>query len=133
MTRKIEYIIFNIYNWYYKMSLYRRQINPGSLTVHQFAVSAAMWVFLIYVLCDRLFIHHYLKKRIALPIIFMIWVLFYGLFSNALLDNFKYLDIYNKFKDYAANNAHAKRDMILSFLIVLLPFIIMIIYAFTGF
>jgi hypothetical protein len=115
------------------MKRYGRQVNPEIVTVAQFAGSAATWVFLVYVACDRLFIHHYLKEKFTVPVMMIIWVFFYYLIDRALIDNYKYLDIYNKYKDYASNNSKAKRDLILSFILVSLPFIIIVIYAFTGF
>jgi hypothetical protein len=129
MNKRFEYLFFNVYNWYYKMKLSGRNVDPGMLTVSAFAICCSMWGLVIYAFCDRLFIHHYLGQKILAPIVIIVWVISYYLFSNALLDNYKYLDIYNKYKEYAATNAKAKRDTLLSILFLVLPVIVMVIYA----
>src|SRR5579872_1142414 len=110
MNKTFEYLFFNVYNWYYKMALLRRRIEPAYLTVSIIAFSVAMWAFAIYLFCDRVFFHHYLTSKILAPLMIIVWALFYYLLSSAFLDNYKYLDIYNKYKEYAASNKKARRD-----------------------
>jgi hypothetical protein len=129
MKYRFEYLFFNVYNWYNKMKLSGRKVDPGYLTVAIFAFSGSMWGFAIYLFCDHFFIHHYLQEKILGPCLAIVWVLFYYLFSSALLDNYKYLDIYNKYKDYTTSNAKAKRDTLISILFVILPFLIVLTYG----
>ena len=129
MKRRFEYLFFNIYNWYNEMRLSGRKVDPTYLTVSLFAFSGTSWGFVIYVFCDRLFIHNYLEEKIMVPCLTMLWVLFYYLLSTALIDNYKYLNIYNKYKPYAASNTKAKRDTVFSILFVVLPVLIELTYG----
>jgi hypothetical protein len=125
MKWKFDYLFFNVYNWYNKMRLSGRKVDPTYLTVAIFAFSHTMWCFAIYLFCDRLFIHHYLNK-IMWPCLTIVWILFYYFLNTALIDNYRYLDIYNKYKDYAASNTKAKRDTLISILFVILPVLIVL-------
>lgn len=133
MSKRIEYLFFNIYNWYYQMSLYRPAIKPGPQTIFLLSLSAGCWIFLPYFLCDRLILHFALPEKIMVPIMFIICVLLYVWFSSLFIDNYKYLEIYNKYKVNAENTVKRKRDRLISFILVILPFLLLILCGFFIF
>jgi len=126
---KIEYLFFNIYNWYYQMSLSRPKINPSGQTVFLFSASLGGWCIVFWDFLMQVILHQNYNRRNAEIITLALVFIFYYIFDRLFIDNSKYLEIYNKFKEYSRLNVKRKRDTALSFLIIFMPYLLIIVYG----
>lgn len=129
MKQKIEYLFFNIYNWYYEMSLYRPQVKAGPLTILMLSACNIGWIVLLFSVTVQEIMHRQFNTKTLGYIAFGIMIFFQYVFNRIFIDNFRYLDIYNKYKDYSKSNPHKKRDTFVSFSIIFLPYFLIILYG----
>jgi hypothetical protein len=125
---KLEYLFFNVYNWYYKMSLYRPKVNPKVQTVFVFALCIGGWCIILFLLLVGVILHRPYNQRNVMLVGASIIFLFYFIFDRVFIDSYKYLDIYNKYKEYAKTNVKGKRDTAISFLIIFMPYLLGMLY-----
>jgi hypothetical protein len=130
--RGIDYLCFNVYNWFYKMSLYRPNVSPGPQTVMLLSMGASAWVMLFWMSYLR-FHHSYLSKVPSSTLyIAGIYILFFGIFRYILIDKNGLQKLFWKYEEKSKQSSNGKRELIISFSILLIPYLFIFMFAFLG-
>jgi hypothetical protein len=126
----INYLFFNLYNWYYKDGMYNRRINPCDCAIYLLSLGTGFWLIVFGNLFSNIFYGsnlHYDKSQIMYYAI--IPFLVYIFYNNYFYFSDRYLRIYNQFIEYSKTNGNKKRDLIITFTIVIIPFPIIVIWT----
>jgi len=130
----VHYLFFNIYSWYYKDGMYNRKINPGLQTITVLVIGTVLWLSLFVQMYFHLIrgsnviLNKSFKfSAIGIILLLMIFYNYYFIRSD------RYLKIYDRYMDYSRGNANERRDLFISFMFLLFPFPIMIIYTMLNY
>ncbi len=125
-----EYLFFYIYDWYYQMSLYRPKVIPADATFMSLLFGTIGWLAFLL----QLFVHfvkdltYGTNSKIGTAIVVIIII---GMYSNLLFDNYKYIEIHNRYKEVLKENK--RRNLIISFSVLFGGFPLMGIYALLSY
>ena len=126
----VRYLFFNIYNWYYKDGIYNRKIDPCDMAIYMFSLGTSFWLILILNVYSNIIYGSNLSYNKSYKIYYAITpVLAYVFYNNYFYFSDRYARIYNQFKDFSKTNINKKRDLIISFTILLVPFPIIAFWA----
>lgn len=124
----INYIYFNIYNWYFEMKTDGRKVNPQSLTSMAFGLCVGGWVILFTV-----FYLQFITQKVLIPDLVKYIIGFVILISAGLINEFyssgnRYQKIY---KEYISGDIvkNKKKGVLLSFLFIFLPYFILVMFG----
>jgi hypothetical protein len=130
--RSVNYLFFNIYNWFYKDGMYNRRINPSLQAVSMFAIGTVLWLILIFNIVTHIFniVNVYNStERLTIGLIVLVIMAFYNYY---FISSDRYLRIYDQFKDFSKGSKNKRRDLIISFVILLFPFPIIVTWAYIS-
>ena len=115
----LDYLYFNFYKWYLRMKLNGRNIEPSSLAAMALAMGSTMYTLIIYEFAWRELLRKKadITKGDAQIFSVLIALAFYFLYKYLYVDNWKYLKVYEAYKD---SPGMGKMQQFLSFFIVLL-------------
>ncbi len=130
--KRVHYLFFNIYNWFYKDGMYNRRIDPSLQTVSVFVIGTGLWLVLIYNLLTKIFkipnVYN-TNEKLTIGLVVLILMAFYNYY---FISGDRYLRIYDQFKDFSMENKNKKRDLIISFSILFFPFPIIVIWVYIS-
>jgi hypothetical protein len=130
--KSLDYLYFNFYKWYLRMKLNGRKIEPSNLAALALAMGSALYTAVIFGLVWLKVLHRttdITKGYVQISAI-AITLLFYALYKNLYVDNWKYLKVYEAYKD---SPGMGKMQQFLSFFIVLLlPLTFVVLYIFLS-
>ena len=128
--KHVDYLYFNIYNYFYKLSLYRQSINPRIQTMYLFALGSGGWLLLL----ESVYLHFIRHSRFTTR---GESTLFAGAIYmlTAVLSNYIFvikdrdLKIFGKYEELS--NQHPKRNwhLVASLCILLLPYAALVCFA----
>jgi uncharacterized membrane protein len=126
----VNYLFFNIYNWFYKDGMYNRKIDPNIQTISIFVMGTMGWLGVFSAFYSHFIAHSDFLINNSYKLYIIGVVLFLMIFYNYyFFVNDKYLNIYHQYKIYSKENKNRKRDLVLSFIIIFFPFPLIVIYA----
>jgi len=125
----IDYVYFNLYRWYNKMKTEGRKVDPENATSMIFGLSIGGW----FILIDVIYHHFFLKiplNNIDIIISAFIMIISWGLVNTFYSKNERYLIVYTRYmaSDIVKNKA---KEIFISFLFLLLPYILLPIFVIT--
>ena len=131
--RGIDYLYFNIYSYFYRISQYRQNFNVRIQAMYLFSLGSGGWLLLL----ESLYLHGIKHSRFSSPAESMLFavslyaltaLLFYYIFIVKDRD----LKIYGKYEELAAENPKRKWHLFLSLGVLVLPYLVLLSFAFFA-
>ena len=128
--KHIDYLYFNIYSYFYRISLYKRSLNHRMQTMYLFSLGSGGWLLLLESIYLR-FIKH---TRFASPgesavfsssLYFLTAAFYYYIFILRDRD----LMIFGKYQELSDKNPNGKRDFIISLTVLAFPYAVLMAFA----
>lgn len=124
-----DYPFFLIYNWYYKDGMYNRKIDPGQTAIHSIILGIILWIVMLMHMFNLI-----INKKGEFDTSFKVYAGFIAVVLMAFLYNYyyfsdRYLRIYNQFVEYSKQNKNRKRDLVITFIFLYLPFPVIVIWG----
>lgn len=130
MIKHIDYLYFNIYNYFHRSSQYRQILNPRIQALYIFSLGSGGWLLLVESLYLHLFKHHRFASRMESTIFAgTIYMLTAAFFHYIFIIKDRDLEIVDKYQALTGGHPKRKWHLILSLSILLLPYVLMICSA----
>ena len=128
--KHIDYLYFNIYNYFYRISQYRQSFNTRIQAMYLFSLGSGGWLLLLEALYLHLIKHAWFSSP-AESAIFAIslYVLTALLFNYTFIIKDRDLKIFEKYEELSNQNPKRKRHLIISISILLLPYLVLLSFA----
>ena len=129
--KPVEYLYFNIYNHFYQRAYSSQEFYVRIQAMYLFSLSIGAWILLFEAIYLRIFRHSWFSSKSG-SVIFATTV-YLGI---ALLCNYIFIvnerdrKIYGKYEEVWDNNPRKKRDLMISFFVVVAPFICFALLSF---
>lgn len=125
--KQLEYLYFNIYNHYNKRSYYPDGLFVRLLTMYLLSLSAGGWILLVQAGFLRFvrqawFTSPQAAMLFAVSVYLVVGLMFYRIFIVNEHDQ----KIVNKYADAWNRNPNKKRDLLISALIAIVPYVILL-------
>jgi hypothetical protein len=122
--KHVDYLYFNIYNYFYRLSLYRQTLNPRMQAMYVFSLGSGGWLLLFEAIYLHLFKHSRFSSKsestvFAASLYFLTALLFHYIFIVKDRD----LKIFGKYEELSNSNPKRKWHFIFSISILLLPYL----------
>src|SRR5882757_242948 len=113
--KHIDYLYFNIYNYFYRISQYRQSFNTRIQAMYLFSLGSGGWLLLLEALYLHLIKHAWFSSP-AESAIFAIslYVLTALLFNYTFIIKDRDLKIFEKYEELSNQNPKRKRHLIIS-------------------
>jgi len=127
----VDYLYFNVYNYFYKISQYRHSFNPRMQTVYLFSLGSGGWLLLL----ESIYLHTIKHARFssrgescffALSIYLLTALLFHYIFIFKDRDQ----KIFGKYEALSSRNPKRHRHLIVSMSVLFIPYMALIAMAF---
>lgn len=126
----VDYLYFNIYNYFYRLSLYRRSFNPRMQAMYLFSLGSGGWLLLM----EALYLHFLKHTRFSSPMqstifatsIYMLTTVF---FNYYFIIRDRDLEIYGKYEKTVKPKKKRKRHFFVSVCILAMPYIALLSLA----
>lgn len=129
--KHVDYLYFNIYNYFYKLSQYRQHINPRIQAMYLFALGSGGWLLLL----ESVYLHFIRHSRFTsrgestlfAGAIYML---------TAVLSNYIFiikdrdLKIFGKYEELSIRQPKRNWHLAISLCVLLLPYIALVCFAF---
>jgi hypothetical protein len=128
--KHIDYLYFNIYNYFYRLSHYRPSINFRTQAMFLFSIGSGGWLLLM----ESVYLHFIKHTRFASPMQSMvfassIYVLTAALFNYIFIVKDRDQKIFGKYEELAGQNPKQKRHFIISLFVLGLPYLVLATFA----
>src|SRR5579859_3448463 len=128
--KHIDYLYFNIYNYFYRLSLYRRSLNFRSQAMYLFSIGSGGWLLLL----ESIYLHFVKHTRFASPMQSMIfassiYILTAALFHYIFIVKDRDQAIYGKYEELADQHPKQKRHFLISIFVLALPYLVLAFFA----
>ncbi len=128
--KHIDYLYFNIYNYFYRISQYRSTYNPRLQALYLFSLGSGGWLLLL----ESLYLHCVKHSRFTSPVQSMlfaasIYLLTTGFFNYIFIVKDRDQKIFGKYEALSGSNPKANRHLAWSFIALILPYIGLFIFA----
>lgn len=129
--KHVDYLYFNIYNYFYRQSMDRSSINPRMQAMYLFALGSGGWLLLL----ESLYLHLLKHSRFISPAqstIFAgsIYMLTASFFYYIFIVRDRDIKIFGRYEQLFDRNPRRKLHLILSIGVLLLPYAVMGSFAF---
>jgi len=130
MLKHIDYLYFNIYNYFYRLSTYRQSINFRTQAMYLFSLGSGGWLLLF----ESIYLHFIKHTRFTSPMQSMvfatsIYVLTAALFHYIFIVKDRDQKIFGKYEDLAEGNPKQKRHLLISFGVLAFPYVVLAGFA----
>ena len=130
--KHVDYLYFNIYNYFYRLSLNRYSINPRMQAMYLFSLGSGGWLLLF----ESLYLHLVKHSRIVSPAqstvfagsIYMLTAFF---FHYIFIVRDRDIRIFGRYEQLFQENPRRKLHFVLSIGILLLPYMVLAAFAFV--
>jgi hypothetical protein len=128
--KHIDYLYFNIYNYFYKISQYRQGFNVRIQAMYLFSLGLGGWILLLEALYLHIIKHAWFSSSAESTIFAAsIYMLTAVLFNYIFIVKHRDLKIFGKYEELSNKNPKRKRHLIISVSILLLPYLALISFA----
>jgi hypothetical protein len=128
--KHVDYLYFNIYNYFYRASQERPTANPRLQTMYLFSIGSGGWLLLL----ESIYLHFIKHTRFVSPFQSMIFAtLIYTLtaffFHYIFIVRDRDLRIYGRYEEVFLQNPKRKLHFILSLGVLALPYLVLSSFA----
>ena len=128
--KHVDYLYFNIYNYFYRLSMGRSSINPRMQAMYLFSLGSGGWLLLL----ESLYLHLLKHSRFVSPAqstvfagsIYMLSALF---FHYIFIVRDRDQKIFDRYEQLVERNPRRKLHFVLSMGTLLLPYAILAAFA----
>jgi hypothetical protein len=130
--KHVDYLYFNIYNYFYRLSLNRNSINPRMQAMYLFSLGSGGWLLLF----ESLYLHLVKHSRFVSPAqstvfagsIYMLTAFF---FHYIFIVRDRDIRIFGRYEEVFQQNPRRKLHFILSLGVLILPYVVLASFAFV--
>ena len=130
--KHVDYLYFNIYNYFYRLSLNRNSINPRMQAMYLFSLGSGGWLLLL----ESLYLHLVKHSRFVSPAqstvfagsIYMLTAFF---FHYIFIVRDRDIRIFGRYEEVFQQNPRRKLHFILSLGVLILPYVVLASFAFV--
>ena len=128
--KHVDYIYFNIYNYFYRISLSRQSVNHRIQTMYLFSLGLGGWLLLI----ESIYLHTIKHSRFTSPIqstVFAssIYLLTAAFFNYVFIVRDRDQKIFGRYEEKFMKNPRRKQHFVLSMAILIIPYVAMVSFA----
>ena len=129
--KHVDYLYFNIYNYFYRISLSRQSVNHRIQTMYLFSLGLGGWMLLL----ESVYLHTVKHSRFTSPIqstIFAssIYLLTAAFFNYVFIVRDRDQKIFGRYEEkFSKNPKRSKQHFILSMAVLVLPYLAMVSFA----
>ena len=128
--KHIDYLYFNIYNYFYRLSHYRPSLNFRTQAMFLFSLGSGGWLLLM----ESIYLHFIKHTRFASPMQSMvfassIYVLTAALFHYIFIVKDRDQKIFGRYEERAEQNPKQKRHFLISIFVLALPYLVLAAFA----
>jgi hypothetical protein len=128
--KHVDYLYFNIYNYFYRTSQYRQNFNPRTQAMYLFSLGSGGWLLFL----EALYLHGIKHGRFDSPTQSSFFAASVYLLT-ALLSNYIFIvkdrdqKIFGKYIEMADQNPRQKLHLIISAGVLIIPYIALACFA----
>ena len=128
--KHIDYLYFNIYNYFYRLSHYRPSLHFRTQTMFLFSLGCGGWLLLM----ESIYLKFIKHTRFASPMQSMvfassIYTLAAALSHYIFIVRDRDQKIFGRYEELAEQNPKQKRHFILSVFVLALPYLVLAVFA----
>ena len=128
--KHVDYLYFNIYNYFYRISLYRQSVNHRMQTMYLFSLGLGGWLLLM----ESVYLHTIKHSRFTSPIqstIFAasIYLLTAAFFNYIFIVRDRDQKIFGKYEAHFKEHPKRKQHFFVSMAVLILPYLVMASFA----
>lgn len=121
--KHIDYLYFNIYSYFYRLSYYRPSLNFRTQAMYLFSLGSGGWLLLL----ESIYLHFMKHTRFTSPMQSMvfastIYVLTAALFHYIFIVKDRDQKIFGKYEELAEQHPNRKQHLLISFGVLALPY-----------
>jgi hypothetical protein len=128
--KHVDYLYFNIYNYFYRVSQERPSANPRLQTMYLFSIGSGGWLLLM----ESIYLHFIKHTRFVSPMqstvfatsIYMLTALF---FHYIFIVRDRDLRIYGRYEELFVQNPKKKQHFIFSLAVLAMPYAVLMSFA----
>jgi len=130
MIKHIDYLYFNIYSYFSRLSQYRQIVNPRMQAMYMFSLGSGGWLLLFESLYLHLFKHHRFASKMESTVFAgTIYMLTAAFFHYIFIIRDRDRQIVEKYEALTEEHPRRKLHLILSLSVLLLPYVLLIAAA----
>ncbi|HTI12030.1 MAG TPA: hypothetical protein VL832_25830 [Puia sp.] len=128
--KHIDYLYFNIYNYFYRLSQYRQSVNPRMQAMYLFSLGSGGWLLFL----ESLYLHFIRHSRFTSPgqsafFAASLYLLTAFLFHYIFIIKDRDLKIFGKYEETSSQHPKRKWHFILSVGVLILPYLGLVSFA----
>jgi hypothetical protein len=128
--KHIDYLYFNIYNYFYRIGLYKENFNARTQAMYLFSLGSGGWLLLMQSMYLHFIKHTRFASRIESTIFAAsIYMLTASLFNYIFIVKHRDLKIFGKYEELSNQNPKRKVHLIISASILLMPYALLLVFA----
>ena len=128
--KHVDYLYFNIYNYFYRTSQYRQNFNPRIQAMYLFSLGSGGWLLLM----ESFYLHFVRHTRIDSPVqstvfaasVYLLTALF---FNYVFIVKDRDLKIFGKYEELANQNPRQKQHLVMSAIVLAMPYFALFCFA----
>ena len=128
--KHVDYLYFNIYNYFYRVSQERPTVNPRLQAMYLFSIGSGGWLLLL----ESIYLHFIRHTRFVSPAQSMffagsIYLLTAFFFHYIFIIRDRDLRIFGRYEEVFLNNPKKKLHFVLSLGVLVLPYLVLCSFA----
>jgi hypothetical protein len=127
--KHIDYLYFNIYNHFYRISRYGQSFNARVQTMYLFSLGTGGWLLLL----QAIFLHvkhtRFASRAESTVFAGSLYMLTAALSNYIFIIKDRDLKIFGKYEELANQNPKRKWHLIISFIILVIPYLVLLTFA----
>jgi len=128
--KHVDYLYFNIYNYFYRISLYKESFNPRIQAMYLFSIGSGGWLLLL----ESLYLHLIKHSRFASKaqsgfLAISVYMLTAVLFNYIFIIKNRDQQIFGRYEALSDQNPKGKLHFIISISILLIPYLALVSLA----
>ena len=128
--KHIDYLYFNIYSYFYRISLQRQTLNARVQAMYLFALGSGGWLLLLQSLYLHLVKHTRFSSQVESTFFALSIYMLTALLSNYIfIVKHRDLKIFGKYEEIASQNPKRKAHFIISLFILMMPYLVLMSFA----
>jgi hypothetical protein len=126
----VDYLYFNIYNYFYRLSQYRQTVNPRMQAMYLFSLGSGGWLLMLETFYLHVVRHTRFVSRVESTVfaasIYMLTAFF---FNYIFIVKDRDQKIFGKYEEPASRHPMRKIHFILSVIVLLIPYLTLLGFA----
>jgi hypothetical protein len=128
--KHIDYLYFNIYHYFHRISLYRQNFNARMQAMYLFSLGSGGWLLLLEAFYLHVIKHSRFVSRVESTVFAaMIYMLTAVFFNYIFIVKDRDQKIFGKYEELASQNPKRKIHLIVSVGVLLVPYLALLVFA----